>query len=82
MRFEVVVAPKPEVLDPEGRAITETLRRLGVNDIKSVGVSKRFVIDLTGEANGDAAAQKALVERLSNEFLANPVSEMFTVTKI
>jgi phosphoribosylformylglycinamidine synthase subunit PurS len=82
LRFEVVVAPKPEVLDPEGRAITETLRRLGMDDVKSVGVSKRFVIDLKSEATSDSNTQKALVERLSNEFLANPVSETFTVTKI
>ena len=78
MQFEVLVALKKEVLDTQGRAIKETLNRLGHNELVDVHVSKRFVIDIEGT---DAEAFKK-AEFLAKEHLANPVSETFVVRKL
>jgi phosphoribosylformylglycinamidine synthase len=78
MNFEVIVQLKKEVLDPEGRAIQETLDRLGFRALKGVSVSKRYVLDLD-DGDGQAAGR---AETIAREYLANPVSETFTVRKL
>lgn len=79
MKFEIVVQLKKEVLDPEGRAIQETLGRLGFRALQAVEVSKRYVVDLAGSAEADG---EALATRIAKEFLANPVSEIFAVRRL
>lgn len=79
MQFEVLVELKKEVLDTEGRAIQQTLSRLGHKSLTDVMVSKRFVINVD-EDSGDTAEK--LVHDLAAEHLANPVSETFQVRKL
>lgn len=78
MSYEVIVQLKKEVLDPEGRAIHETLGRLGFHALKGVTVSKRYVLDL----EGSPAEGQALAERIAKEFLANPVSETYQIKRL
>jgi len=78
MNFEVIVKLKKEVLDPEGRAIQETLTRLGEQSVKSVTVSKRYVLDV----DGSPQSAEELVGRIAKEYLANPVSETYEVRKL
>jgi phosphoribosylformylglycinamidine synthase PurS subunit len=78
MQYEVVVELKGEVLDAEGRAIKETLQRQSYSTVKDVKVSKRFVVSVDGD---EAGAQKA-VDKIAHEFLANPVSEIYTIRKL
>ncbi len=78
MIYEVVVELKEEVLDTQGRAIQQTLARLGSTQLKAVKVSKRFLLDL----DGDDASNLELVQKLAAEHLANPVSETFKCRKL
>lgn len=78
MQFEVVVELKGEVLDAEGRAIKETLQRQSYQTVKDVKVSRRFVVTV----EGTEAAGKEAVEKIAREFLANPVSEIFSLRKL
>jgi phosphoribosylformylglycinamidine synthase PurS subunit len=78
MNFEVIVQLKKEVLDPEGRAIQETLVRLGENAVKSVVVSKRYVLEIEGSLQ----SAEDLAGRVAKEYLANPVSETYQVRKL
>jgi phosphoribosylformylglycinamidine synthase len=73
-----VVELKEEVLDTQGRAIQQTLARLGATQLKAVKVSKRFLLDL----DGDEASNLELVQKLAAEHLANPVSETFKCRKL
>lgn len=75
-KYEIIVQLKKEVLDPEGRAIQETLGRLGFGALKAVEVSKRYVVELASAEDPQGAA-----ERIAREFLANPVSETFQVRR-
>jgi phosphoribosylformylglycinamidine (FGAM) synthase PurS component len=47
-RVVVDVMPKPEILDPQGKAVTGALARLGFAGM-SVRQGKRFEIELEGE---------------------------------
>ena len=78
MNFEVIVQLKKEVLDPEGRAIQETLARLGENAVKGVTVSKRYVLEIEGSLQ----SAEELAGRVAKEYLANPVSETYQVRKL
>lgn len=75
-QYEVVVELKREVLDAEGRAIRDVLRKTGATAVEDVTVSRRFVVSIA-----DSESQ-TYVENLAREFLANPVSETFKVKKL
>lgn len=74
-RVVVDVMPKPEILDPQGKAVTGALGRLGFSGI-SVRQGKRFELDLDGEATPERLAE---VEKAAETLLANTVIETFTV---
>ena len=76
-RVIVNVALKPEILDPQGRAVQGALGRLGLGGVTDVRQGKQFIIDLDGDLEGDRAA---LMEKLAEELLSNPVIEDFTLT--
>ena len=81
VEFEVFVQLKQEVLDPEGRAIKETLCRHGYSQVKSVSVSKRFLIEFDEKSKENAKDQEELATTIAREYLANPVSETFHVRR-
>ena len=75
-RVIVDVMLKPEILDPQGRAVQGALGRLGLDGVHDVRQGKQFVIDVEGSLEGD---RLALMERLAGELLSNPVIEDFTM---
>lgn len=88
MTYEIIVQLKKEVLDPEGRAIQETLGRLGFRALKAVSVARRYTIEIDESAASDAAAGSGgsmadqLAETIAREYLANPVSETFQIKRL
>jgi phosphoribosylformylglycinamidine synthase PurS subunit len=75
-RFAVNVAPKPGILDPQGRAVEGSLGHLGVAGVSAVRVGRR--VELTVEAADEAAARE-VVDRLAGELFSNPLIEAFEV---
>lgn len=75
-RFAVNVTPKEGILDPQGRAVEQSLPHLGVTGVSGVRVGRR--VELTVEAATEAAA-RTVVERLAGELLSNPLIEAFTL---
>jgi phosphoribosylformylglycinamidine synthase PurS subunit len=75
-RFAVNVAPKPGILDPQGRAVEGSLGHLGVSGVSGVRVGRR--VELTVEADGEAAARE-IVDRLARELFSNQLIEAFGV---
>lgn len=67
--------PKPEILDPQGKAVTGALARLGFAGI-SVRQGKRFELELDGEITEERLAE---VRRAAETLLANTVIETFNV---
>ena len=50
-RYVVDVMPKPEILDPQGKAVLGALPRLGFEGVLDVRQGKRFELDVAGEAS-------------------------------
>lgn len=79
MKALVHVTLKPDVLDPQGKAIVGACGSLGYDAIRSVRQGKLFEVELA--ADSEAAARTLLVE-LSDKLLANPVIEDATIVSI
>ena len=75
-RYVVDVMPKPEILDPQGKAVLGALPRLGFAGVADVRQGKRFELEVEGEASDAALAE---VTKMAETLLANPVIEDFTV---
>jgi phosphoribosylformylglycinamidine synthase PurS subunit len=75
-RVVVDVMLKPEILDPQGKAVHGALPRLGVQGISDVRQGKRFELEVDGELTEDRIAQ---LHDLAERLLSNPVIEDFEV---
>ena len=75
-RVVVDVMPKPEILDPQGKAVQGALPRLGFTGVADVRQGKRFELELEGEATEERLAE---VHKMAETLLSNPVIEDFTV---
>lgn len=74
-RVVVNVMPKPEILDPQGKAVTGALRRLGFEGM-TLRQGKRFEIEIAGEVTDEILDQ---VREAAQRLLANTVIEYFEV---
>jgi phosphoribosylformylglycinamidine synthase PurS subunit len=72
----VNVALKPEILDPQGRAVLSALGRLGLTGVADVRQGKQFVLNIDDEID---SAKLAQIHEIAATLLSNPVIEDFTV---
>lgn len=72
-KIVVDVMLKPEILDPQGKAVAAALPRLGFAFAKDVRQGKRFEIEVDGEP------AMADIEKAAEVLLSNPVIENYTV---
>ncbi|MCX6399008.1 MAG: phosphoribosylformylglycinamidine synthase subunit PurS [Propionibacteriales bacterium] len=75
-RVVVSVMPKPEILDPQGKAVLGALPRLGFTGVSDVRQGKRFEIEIA-EVNDAVLAE---VRQMAETLLSNPVIENYTVS--
>ena len=76
MKIKVVVTLKNGVLDPQGKAIQQTLNGMNFPQVKSVRQGKYFDIEVN-EANEKKAKEK--VEDMCKKLLANLVIENYKI---
>jgi phosphoribosylformylglycinamidine synthase len=78
-RYVVDVMPKPEILDPQGKAVLGALPRLGFEGVVEVRQGKRFELEVEGDATDETLAR---VREMAQTLLSNPVIEDFEVHPI
>ena len=78
-RVVVSVMPKPEILDPQGKAVHGALARLGFGGISDVRQGKRFELQVEGELTEERLTE---IHDLAERLLSNPVIEDFTVAVV
>ena len=78
-RFAVAVMPKPGILDPQGRAVEQSLGHLDVDGVHDVRIGRR--VERTVSAEGEAEA-RAVVGRLADELLSNPLVETYALERL
>ena len=76
MKIKVVETLKDGVLDPQGKAIQQTLVGLGFSNVDSVRQGKYFEIDVN---ESDEKKAKIKVEEMCKKLLANLVIENFNI---
>ncbi|MVN89761.1 phosphoribosylformylglycinamidine synthase subunit PurS [Mucilaginibacter aquatilis] len=83
MKFqaEIDVMPKKEILDPQGKAVTGSMKNLGLAEIQNVRIGKHVSLEI--EADTQEAAENK-VEQACKSLLANLIMESysFTVTAV
>ena len=76
MIIKVIVTLKNGVLDPQGKAIQQTLNGMGFESVKEVRQGKYFDIEIN--ENNEVKA-KSKVEEMCKKLLANLVIEDFKI---
>ena len=76
MKIKVIVTLKDGVLDPQGKAIKQTLNGMSFSEVKEVRQGKYFDIDVSTE---DEKKAKSKVEEMCKKLLANLVIEDYKI---
>ena len=77
-RVVVDVMLKPEILDPQGKAVLGALPRLGFSGVADVRQGKRFELTFEGEVTDEVLAE---AQKLAEDFLSNQVIEDVVAVK-
>ena len=74
MKAIVHVGLKPGVLDPQGKAVTGSMKNLGLEEISNVRIGKHITLMI--EASDEKAAEKK-VDEACKKLLANEIMESY-----
>lgn len=72
---EIDVMPKREILDPQGKAVTGSMKNLGLAEIHNVRIGKHITLEIEAE-NAESAGAK--VDQACKNLLANLIMESYT----
>ncbi len=75
MLAKIFIKPKKGILDPQGKAVSGALGRLGFGRIQEVRIGKYIEIKLDDQ---DRSSAQAEVRRMCETLLVNKVIEDFT----
>jgi len=70
--------PKAAVLDPQGNAVRDAMRHLGMPEVRSVRIGKYMEIDIDAQ-NGDLETR---LRGLCRDLLSNPVIEDYELQRV
>ena len=76
MKIKIVVTLKNGVLDPQGKAIQQTLNGMGFPEIETVRQGKYFDLEINEK---DETRAKSKAEEMCKKLLANLVIEDFKI---
>ena len=79
MKIKVIVTLKNGVLDPQGKAIQQTLNGMGFSSVNEVRQGKFFEVDVNEK---DEAKAKIKVEDMCKKLLVNLIIEEYKIIKI
>ena len=76
MKITATVTLKEDVLDPQGKVVSQTIKNMGYKNIINVRQGKYFEIELS---ETDKEKAKKIVEEISKKLLTNMVIENYTI---
>lgn len=76
-RAEINVMPLKALLDPQGKAVTGSMKNIGLSEIQNVRIGKHISLEI--DASTRETAQKK-AEEACKKLLANPIMEFFEIT--
>ena len=69
--------PKTAVLDPQGNAVRDAMRHLGMPEVRSVRIGKYMEIEFEGQES----ELESRLHQLCRDLLSNPVIEDYELLK-
>jgi len=72
---EIDVMPKKEILDPQGKAVTGSMKNLGLTEIHNIRIGKHITLEIDAE-NEEIATTK--VDTACKSLLANLIMESYS----
>jgi phosphoribosylformylglycinamidine synthase PurS subunit len=72
---EIDVMPKKEILDPQGKAVTGSMKNLGLAEIQNVRIGKHISLEIEADSEETAHAK---VEQACKKLLANLIMESYS----
>jgi len=76
LKISTTVTLKKDVLDPQGKVVSQTLKNMGYNNVVSVRQGKYFEIELD---ETDKEKAKKIIEEISKKLLTNIVIEDYKI---
>ncbi|MDQ6756528.1 MAG: phosphoribosylformylglycinamidine synthase subunit PurS [Bacteroidota bacterium] len=73
---EVKVMPLKDLLDPQGKAVSDGLKNLGLQNINDVRIGKHINLQIEAATKEEALS---LAEDAAKKLLANPVMEEYEI---
>jgi phosphoribosylformylglycinamidine synthase PurS subunit len=79
MKFiaEIDIMPHKEILDPQGKAVTKSMKNLGLEEIQNVRIGKHVTLEVDAKSEADA---KESVDSACKKLLANLIMERYNFT--
>jgi len=74
IKAKIFVQLKPSVLDPQGKAVTNSLLHLGYTQVMETRISKYIEVKFQSDDLQEVDAQ---VQAICSELLANPNTEIY-----
>ena len=76
MIARIYITPKPDILDPQGKAVTSALHDLGYQEVKEVRVGRYVTLEVDGESSSKVRSR---LEEMCRRLLANINVETFKI---
>ena len=76
MKISATVTLKKDVLDPQGKVVSQTLKNMGYENIVSIRQGKYFEIELNETSEEKA---KKTIKEISEKLLSNTVIEDYKI---
>ncbi|HSV89207.1 MAG TPA: phosphoribosylformylglycinamidine synthase subunit PurS [Bacteroidales bacterium] len=73
-RAEINIMPLKALLDPQGKAITNSMKNIGLPFISNVRMGKHITLELEAGSSDEA---REMVETACKKLLANPIMEYY-----
>jgi phosphoribosylformylglycinamidine synthase len=75
-QVEIDVMPHKNLLDPQGKAVANSMGRIGLSNVKDVRIGKHIALELEAE---DETTAHLIAEKACKNLLVNPVMEFFEI---
>ena len=72
---EIDVMPKKEILDPQGKAVTGSMKNLGLSEIHNIRIGKHISLEIDADNEETANAK---VDQACKNLLANLIMESYS----
>jgi phosphoribosylformylglycinamidine synthase len=73
-RAEIDVMPLKALLDPQGKAVTGSMKNLGLSEIENVRIGKHITLEIEASSKDTASIK---VDEACKKLLANQIMEFY-----